>query len=106
MTNEDQNLEEIVGDSNIVERPIYDDSPKWFKYAARGILVATQITYFLGVSYEITKSLERNPDGLVGYALPLLSMATVAGAFLIRDGYSRAVNSLASCLYSDRIAPS
>lgn len=106
MTNEDKNFEGIVGDSNIVERPTdtisgWDNSPRWFRYTTTGVLVATQITYIVGFSYGLDKELQDRNE-LVAYFLPVLFAFGVAGTFVIREGYSRAVNCLADRLYSDR----
>ena len=97
----DGNLEEIVSNSQSPEVTVSSHPPKWFNYASMSVLPVLQVANMCGAAYGIGEFLKKEPE-VAGYLFPLLMFGTVAGLFLVREGYSRVVNSLSNHFYSQR----
>ncbi len=104
MTNEDIDLEErVCGVESHEEEPINYPS-KLFQYVAAGVLPVLQSGYVFGGAYVLNEILKSKSEvsEVVVYTFPLVFATYVAGSFLIRDGYVRAIRILANHMNSSR----
>lgn len=104
MIDENNNLEKRVGGAESYEEEPINYPSKCFQYIAAGVLPVIQAGYFIGGAYALDNILTSKSDvsEVVGYTFPLVFATYVAGAFLIREGYVRAIRTLTNHANSSR----
>lgn len=104
MTDENNNLEKLVGGTESCEETPINYPSKWFQYIAAGTLPILQAGYFLGGAYTFNEFLKGKSEAseFVAYTFPLIFATYIAGAFLIREWYVRVIRTLADHMITNR----